>query len=96
MDAFEDWAKTAGFHDFETTENGCYEDDFLQHCYLGWCAHVDSDRAKENACFLYNAGYMQGHEDTVDGYFKPIMYGDYKKQQMDVVLEIFHEITFRS
>lgn len=36
--AFESWAKAAGFHDFDTNENGCYEDDFLQHCYLGWCA----------------------------------------------------------
>lgn len=33
---FEHWARSAGFHDFETNESGCYEDDFLQHAYLGW------------------------------------------------------------
>ena len=38
---FVKWARSAGFHDFETNENGCYEDDFLQHCYLGWCACKD-------------------------------------------------------
>jgi hypothetical protein len=32
---FEHWASAAGFQNLEIKENGCYEDDFLQHASLG-------------------------------------------------------------
>jgi len=41
MGKFENWARAAGFHDLETVDDR-YADDFLQHCYLGWCAALDA------------------------------------------------------
>lgn len=35
---FEQWARAAGFNDFCTDGHGCYEDSYLAHAYLGWCA----------------------------------------------------------
>ena len=37
-ESFESWARAAGFNDFCTDGNGCYEDSYLAHAYLGWCA----------------------------------------------------------
>lgn len=49
--------------------------------------------AEELHVYLYNSGYMAGHNDTVEGCFTDIHQSDMKTYHADVVKDILEEMN---